>query len=457
MANFVYSAGTQLMYLLFTVLFVFVATQAAACIPTSELKQHGPNTVSYIHETRRDPNIAISVYRKGESFVNFIEVFREKGCITNIEEIDYEQFVSRYLEAPEQWIAEQEGRDREGMDDEEASAPLTTEDLYPFLFPTRFPVTQTYRGPIALPDFKKRERDFYSYRTRITEGMNKGVNFSGEFAVVQIGCGSSCSFAVVGNVRTGQLSKFPRGGEENGPLSLKFSPNSSLVIATWRDGQDCVLESSQFDGKQWVSLAKPVIGTVDQCYEDIRNNISMYIKGNPVLQTAETSIKSNLTEREIQAITSDGTKGQPPEQIKNDGYEDIDSSALLDLYESFNFVSACYQAGRKNTFPYLSQGEMSRAEKALEPAELEIFRRNPKLNKELLKQRAWEASKMPAGLVIASGIEPSYKMAKACRDVYGAFPPNLEKTTRRKASIENKPNTGGGLIKPQSDPRFIQQ
>ena len=79
-----------------------------------------------------------------------------------------------------------------------------------------YPVANAYRGKLKQPDFKGRDRDFAPFKTRIMEAMNQGVNFSGEYRITQIGCGSSCSFAILGNLRTGQQFDFPRGGEEVG-------------------------------------------------------------------------------------------------------------------------------------------------------------------------------------------------------------------------------------------------
>ncbi|CDZ67358.1 Hypothetical protein NGAL_HAMBI2605_56380 [Neorhizobium galegae bv. orientalis] len=450
-----------LSFSMFSTPVVLLATSAAACIASAELKKLDPNTNSYIHETKRSPNISVSVYRKGQSFVDFIEVFREGSCITVIQQLNHEQFTARYLDTPEQWIAEEEGKDNEGMGEGEEGAALADEQKFPFLFHSNFSSGKIYDGPRALPDFKGRDREFYSFRTRISEGMKKGPNFAGEFAIVQIGCGTSCSFAVVGNVRTGQVFQFPRGGEDVGPLTLKFTINSSLMIATWRDGERCVLESSQFNGEKWASLAKPAIGSADRCYEDIDQNVSAYIRSenNPEAIGFPAAGKETYKAEERSDETSlNKPRANRPPDIADDTYEDINLTALLKLYELYNYVSACHHAGRDVTFPYLNQSEMKGAELALKSAEDEILRRNPSLNRATVKQRAWELSKYTTSLVLASGIKPTHQMAKVCQDIFAMFPPNPDKTVRvKKSNIHNKPNTGGGLIKPQTDPRFNRQ
>jgi hypothetical protein len=256
----------------------------AECIPNTTLRERDPNTASYIYETKRG-DLAISVYRKGESFEEFVEVKRVGRCIEAIEPITADQFVSRYLEYPEAWIAEQEGADNEGMPaegDEVAEQLLSEEQQFPFLSleGRAIPQNLIYKGPVGRPDFNGRDKKFANYRTRILEGMSEGVNFSGDYSITQIGCGSSCSFAILSNLRTGEQFNFPRGGEAVGPLSLKFSANSSLMISTWKSDDDCVLESLQFDGKKWVTLAKPSLGAADLCYDGIDDNIKRYKSQN---------------------------------------------------------------------------------------------------------------------------------------------------------------------------------
>lgn len=97
-----------------------------------------------------------------------------------------------------------------------------------------YPV-RVYSGQSVLPDFSGRDSWARMYRTRIREGVQQGVNFAGRYAVVEIGCGTSCRFAFVADISTGEVFSFPYGGEDQYQLGLVYSADSSLLRATWRD------------------------------------------------------------------------------------------------------------------------------------------------------------------------------------------------------------------------------
>ena len=141
--------------------------------------------------------------------------------------------------------------------------------------PDRFPVADIFTGKTKLPDFKGRDKAFNDFRTRIRNGMSQGPNFAGEFSVIQIGCGTGCSFVIVGNNRTGQPFNFPRGGEDNMYLSLKYQLTSKLMIAQWADYDQskCFIEHFQFDGSSWTAMAKRDVGPVEACYNEIEENL----------------------------------------------------------------------------------------------------------------------------------------------------------------------------------------
>lgn len=141
--------------------------------------------------------------------------------------------------------------------------------------PTLYPAPDLYRGPTRFPDFKGRDRDYNDFRTRIRDGLKDGPNFAGDISVVQIGCGGGCSFVVVASNRTGKVMSFPRGGEENLYLSLKFQPDSRLMIAQWasQEPDGCFVESFDFDEAVWNEVAKRRVGPADACYEPIDSNL----------------------------------------------------------------------------------------------------------------------------------------------------------------------------------------
>lgn len=87
----------------------------------------------------------------------------------------------------------------------------------------------------VLPDFSGRDAWARTYRTRIREGMQEGINFAGHFALIRIGCGTGCNFAFLADLRTGQVYDFPYGGEANYRMALGFRPDSRAISVTWED------------------------------------------------------------------------------------------------------------------------------------------------------------------------------------------------------------------------------
>lgn len=152
---------------------------------------------------------------------------------------------------------------------------LTAQKATDAIRPDEFPVADIYTGKTKLPDFKGRDKAFNSFRTRIRNGMNQGPSFAGEFSVIQIGCGTGCSFVVVGNNRTGQPFEFPRGGENSMYLTLKYQLTSKLMIAQWADYDQsrCFIEHFRFDGSSWTALAKRDVGPIEACYNDVTENL----------------------------------------------------------------------------------------------------------------------------------------------------------------------------------------
>jgi len=133
-----------------------------------------------------------------------------------------------------------------------------------------YPVTRTHRGKVALPDFSGRDKDWSTFRTRIRNGMKEGANFAGHLAIVEIGCGTSCIFAPVGDVATGRVHRFPLGGEEYMSLTLKYRPDSRLVVAHWIDGGRCMREYLEWTGSGFREFGKGDVGTDEACYAMMR-------------------------------------------------------------------------------------------------------------------------------------------------------------------------------------------
>jgi len=117
-------------------------------------------------------------------------------------------------------------------------------------------VDEVYEGKLRLPDFKGRDKDFAPFKIRITEAMKAGVTFAGEYSITQFGCGTGCSNVVVANNRTGQLYSFPRGGESNQGLELKFDRHSNLMVVRWYSDslwETCIFESFVFNDGRWIA------------------------------------------------------------------------------------------------------------------------------------------------------------------------------------------------------------
>ncbi|NTF46076.1 hypothetical protein G6L80_29310 [Agrobacterium rhizogenes] len=141
--------------------------------------------------------------------------------------------------------------------------------------PADFPISDRFAGKTTLPDFKGRDRQFNSFRTRIRDGMREGPNFAGHYTLIQIGCGAGCSFAIVADNKTGRPASFPRGGEANMYLALNYRLESRLLAAQWfsYDAGRCFLESFDFDRDEWKPLTKADIGDNDTCYKAIEENL----------------------------------------------------------------------------------------------------------------------------------------------------------------------------------------
>lgn len=141
--------------------------------------------------------------------------------------------------------------------------------------PAQYAATERFAGRTKLPDFRGRDRKFNSYRTRIRDGMRAGPNFAGHFSVIQIGCGTGCSFAIVGDNNSGRPAGFPRGGEENMYMQLQFSTGSRLLAAQWLDyeGNKCVVEFFDYDRKRWSLISKIELGSADTCYRSVAENL----------------------------------------------------------------------------------------------------------------------------------------------------------------------------------------
>ena len=119
-----------------------------------------------------------------------------------------------------------------------------------------YPAEAGLAGQPQAPDFAGRARAFRSYRTRIQEGVRAGVNFAGHYRIIEIGCGTSCRFAYVVDLATGEVASFPYGGEDQYQINLLYAPESRLLKARWTapNDQGCVEQDLIMDSLKWTVL-----------------------------------------------------------------------------------------------------------------------------------------------------------------------------------------------------------
>lgn len=439
---------------------VVASTIAAnsACLKEADVQRQNADLKSHSENVGRKDGSVVSIYRQKGS-TRFVEVVRQNRCIVTVKVLSADELDRKFDLMASLWneraIAQEEALDNEGMDEGD-DTDIASNSEQSFLSMDRFSVSGIYAGPVRLPDFKGRDRDFAIFRTRITNGMKAGVNFSGQYAITQIGCGSSCSIAFVSDLKTGQQFAFPYGGEEAGPMTLKHSAGSQLLIATWRDGDQCVLGSMTFNAGTWDSLAKHPIGDPDACYEDIDKNIRAFKNKREMSGANEVPASGNKSAK------TDHAKAQKDQQQSTNvspsagmtEYDNINVAALLDLYEGYDSIRACFKA-RENQFPaYLSRQEMEKAEADFLRDEAEILKRDPRIDKQDISRKSHELNALFTMTVVLTGLkEINYEHWNACRKLAKLFPPGIENARLKKREVIGKRNSVGGLIVPQ-DPRF---
>ena len=126
-------------------------------------------------------------------------------------------------------------------------------------------MTEAYKGKVQLPEFNGRDRAYANYRSRIIAGIKAGPNFAGHYAFVEIGCGTSCRFAFVADVATGQVFSFPFGGENYYMLQLQYSVRSPVVLGRCVEVDACWQDRIEWDGKAFHSREARAIGPRSLC------------------------------------------------------------------------------------------------------------------------------------------------------------------------------------------------
>lgn len=85
--------------------------------------------------------------------------------------------------------------------------------------------------------------------------MSQGASFAGHFTVVQLSCGTFCSYLLVGNRINGKIIDVELvGGEYQPILEFKVRPDSRLMITQWGDHGECHRDYWIFDGNKFTLL-----------------------------------------------------------------------------------------------------------------------------------------------------------------------------------------------------------
>ncbi|MGH6804866.1 MAG: tetratricopeptide repeat protein [Methyloceanibacter sp.] len=144
-----------------------------------------------------------------------------------------------------------------------------------------FQVREIYKGRTHFPDFKGRDSEFADFRTRISNGLKEGPNFAGHYSIIVVGCGTGCRVVYIADNRTGKVFDFPRGGEDNQMLELKFRVDSRLLIARWAsyDKDECLVEFFEWDGSQATVIGKKTLGKKEACWHDARAALLSFLEG----------------------------------------------------------------------------------------------------------------------------------------------------------------------------------
>ena len=111
-----------------------------------------------------------------------------------------------------------------------------------------------YSGQRARPNFAGDGEKYLRFKTAITNGFRSNPIAMGHYTIITVGCGTSCTFSWVGDVRTGKIITFPLGGEDYPELQILTRPNNRLILTLWGSysGESCTGRLYAFDGDKFV-------------------------------------------------------------------------------------------------------------------------------------------------------------------------------------------------------------
>ena len=107
-----------------------------------------------------------------------------------------------------------------------------------------YAVTKIFKGKPARPVFASNPQA-RTFRTRLTEGAQKGPNFAGHYTIVTWGCGTGCEQMAVVDAQTGRVY-FPKAlsslnynlVENIEDAGLKYRLNSRLLVLVGSPGEE---------------------------------------------------------------------------------------------------------------------------------------------------------------------------------------------------------------------------
>lgn len=118
---------------------------------------------------------------------------------------------------------------------------------------------------VTFPDFKKRDRKFSAYRTRLRNGVRSGPNYAGHLALVEIGCGSGCRFAYLVDVRSGRVVDTGLGGDNHHELALLYRLESRLLFARWKSEDRCMRAAFEWTDGVLKEIRHVDVGAAEAC------------------------------------------------------------------------------------------------------------------------------------------------------------------------------------------------
>lgn len=132
-----------------------------------------------------------------------------------------------------------------------------------------------FTGKTKFPEFKGSQKEYRLYRTRIREGMLEGPNFAGKYSLIQIGCGTGCSFVYIANHTNGLVLELHQNEPKVYAFETYFKINSRLLLLQGQESSEmnqCAMTAYELtDGGIKFILSKR-LPNLDYCNNDVQSN-----------------------------------------------------------------------------------------------------------------------------------------------------------------------------------------